>query len=92
MRLKDRLLGITNIKIKDAPDIRLARYPAFFYFRYPTGYQIDQPDIQLMYSWSNDFLIFFLKYRYRVREEKIRTKTDLVTRSCSVFCLLKTNC
>jgi hypothetical protein len=35
--------------------------PAFFYIRYPAGYQIGWPVIRLMYSWSNDFLIFFFK-------------------------------
>jgi hypothetical protein len=32
---------------KDAPDIRPDN-PAFFYIRYPVGYQIALPDIRLM--------------------------------------------
>jgi hypothetical protein len=32
--------------IRDAPDIRPAGYPAFFYIRYPAGYQIALPDIR----------------------------------------------
>jgi hypothetical protein len=31
---------------RDAPDIRPARYPAFFDIRYPAGYQIALPDIR----------------------------------------------
>jgi hypothetical protein len=46
-------------KTRDAPDIRQPD------IRYPAGYQIGQldirPDIRLMYSWSNEFLIFFFK-------------------------------
>jgi hypothetical protein len=60
-------------RISGQPDIRPDN-PAFFDIRYPAGYQIAQldirpdmrqgripdirPDIRLMYSWSNDLLIF----------------------------------
>jgi hypothetical protein len=34
-----------NNSTRDAPDIRPDN-PAFFYIRYPAGYQIGQPDIR----------------------------------------------
>jgi hypothetical protein len=44
----ERTLG--TVTTRDAPDIRLAGYPAgqscLFYIRYPDGYQIGQPDIR----------------------------------------------
>jgi hypothetical protein len=45
------------IVFRDAPDIRPDN-PAFLDILYPAGYQIAQPDIRLMYSRSNDLLIF----------------------------------